>query len=262
MSVFVPILHHFDYCHLQSDIWEGYAFCATILTTFLKSFLFHCNWIANFTINYFTILRSVFSGFFKLCSGTFLEVQWLRFHASTVGNMSLIPSQGTKMAQASLHGQILVITYVVVLSLSRIWLFATPWTGACQVPLSPRVSSNSCPFSCWCCLTISSSATPYPFCIFCSVARSCLTPCDPMECSTPGFPVLHHLLELAQTQVHWVTDAIQPSHPVIPFSCLQSFPASGSFLMSQVFASGGQSIGALPSILPMNIQGWFPLGMD
>ena len=46
----------------------------------------------------------------------------------------------------------------------------------------------------------------------CSVAQLCLTLCDPMECSMPGFPVLHHLLEFAQTQVHWVDDAIQPSH--------------------------------------------------
>ena len=44
-----------------------------------------------------------------------------------------------------------------------------------------------------------------------SVAQSCPTPCDPTDCSTPGFPVHHHLLELAQTYVHWVTDAIQPS---------------------------------------------------
>ena len=53
------------------------------------------------------------------------------------------------------------------------------------------------------------------------------------------------------------------SSSVVPFSsCLQSFPASGSFLMSQLFASGGQSIGASASasVLPMNIQGWFPLG--
>ena len=46
---------------------------------------------------------------------------------------------------------------------------------------------------------------------------------------------------------------------VIPFSCLQSFPASGSFLMSQLYASGAQSIGASASVLLMNIQGWFPL---
>ena len=51
------------------------------------------------------------------------------------------------------------------------------------------------------------------------------------------------------------------SSSVVPFSCFQSFPASGSLLMSQLFASSGQSIGASASILPMNIQGWFPLGM-
>ena len=84
-----------------------------------------------------------------------------------------------------------------------------------------------------------------------------------MDCSTPGFPVYHQLLELTQTHVHWDGDAIQPSHPVVPFSsCLQTFQASGSFPMSQFFASGGQSIGvsASPSVPPMNIQDWFPLG--
>ena len=49
---------------------------------------------------------------------------------------------------------------------------------------------------------------------FSSVAQSCLTPCDPMDCSTPGFPVHHQLPELAQIQVHRVSDAIQPSHPL------------------------------------------------
>ena len=73
----------------------------------------------------------------------------------------------------------------------------------------------------------------------CSVAQSCLTLCDPMDFSLPGFPVLHHLLEIAQTHVHWVR-RLHPtiSSSVIPFSsCLQSFPASGSFPLSQVFAS-------------------------
>ena len=96
----------------------------------------------------------------------------------------------------------------------------------------------------------------------CSVAKSCLTPWDPTDCSTPGFPIPHHLLELAQMHVHWVTEAIQPSHPVIPFSsCLQSFPASGSFSVSQIFESEGQSTRASvsASVLPMNIQCWFPL---
>ena len=57
---------------------------------------------------------------------------------------------------------------------------------------------------------------------------------------------------------------LQPSHSLSSFSsCLQSFPSSGSFLTSQLFASGGQSVGASDSasVLPMNIQGWFPLGL-
>ena len=71
-----------------------------------------------------------------------------------------------------------------------------------------------------------------------------------------------YLPEFAQTQVHWINDAIQSSRPVTPFSSrLESFPASGSFLMSQFFASGGQSIGASVSVLPTNIQGWSPLGL-
>ena len=99
----------------------------------------------------------------------------------------------------------------VVQLLSRVWLFATPWTAARQASLSslsPEVCSHSCPLSRWCHPTISSSVTPFS-------------------------------------------------------SCLQSFPASGSFPVSQFFASGSQSFGASASasVLPMNIQGWFPLGL-
>ena len=98
----------------------------------------------------------------------------------------------------------------VVQLLSRIWLFSTPWTAACQTSLSFTISgslSNSCPLSWWCHPTISSSVVPFS-------------------------------------------------------SCLQFFPASGSFPMSQQFASGGQSIWASTSasVLPMDIQGCFPLG--
>ena len=94
---------------------------------------------------------------------------------------------------------------------------------------------------------------------FSSVTQSCLTFCDPMDCSMPGFPVHHQLLELAQIHVH---PAI--SSPIIPFSsCLQSFPASGSFPISQFFESDGQSIGASASasVLPKNIQDCFLLGL-
>ena len=95
-------------------------------------------------------------------------------------------------------------------SLSRVWLFATPWTAArqasCPSP-TPGTYSNSCLLSWWCHPTITSSVVPFS-------------------------------------------------------SCPQSFPASGSFQMSQFFASGGQSIGvsASASVLPVNNQDWFPLG--
>ena len=85
-----------------------------------------------------------------------------------------------------------------------------------------------------------------------------------MNCSTSGLPVYHQLPEFTQTHAHWVGDAIQPSHSLSsPFSShLQSFPASGSFLMSQLFAWDGQSTGvsASASVLPMKIQDWSPLG--
>ena len=93
---------------------------------------------------------------------------------------------------------------------------------------------------------------------FSSVVQSCPTLCDTVDCSTPGLPVHHQFLELAQTHVHRVGDAIQPSNPLsIPFSSqLQSFPASGSFPVSQFSASGDKSIGVSTSasVLPMNIQ--------
>ena len=55
-------------------------------------------------------------------------------------------------------------------------------------------------------------------CCCSSGAKSCSTLCDPMNCSTPGFPVLYYLPEFAQTHVHLVGDAIQPSHPLLPLS--------------------------------------------
>ena len=91
-----------------------------------------------------------------------------------------------------------------------------------------------------------------------------LTLWEPMDCSTPGFPVYHQLPELAQLMS---IESVTPSNHLIlchPFSSnFQSFPASGSFQMSQFFASGGQSIGASasPSVLPMNIPDGFPLGL-
>ena len=66
----------------------------------------------------------------------------------------------------------------------------------------------------------------YMLCCCYLVTQSFLTHCDPVDCSTPGFPVLHYLLEFAQTQVHWVNDAMQPSHPLLP-------PSPSAFNLSQ-----------------------------
>ena len=81
---------------------------------------------------------------------------------------------------------------------------------------------------------------------FSSVTQSCLILCNPMDCSMPGLPVHHQLPEFTHTQVHWVSDAIQPFHPL-------SSPSP--FQKSQLFASGGQSTGisASASVILMNI---------
>ena len=98
---------------------------------------------------------------------------------------------------------------------------------------------------------------------FSSVTQSCPTLCNLMDCSRPGLPVYHQLREFPQTHVHWVGDASQPSHllssPSPPAFNLSQHQRP--FLMSQFFASGGQSTGASASasVLPMNIQDWFPL---
>ena len=90
---------------------------------------------------------------------------------------------------------------------------------------------------------------------------SCVQLCNPTDCSRPGFPVHHQLLELAQT--HRIGDAIQPSHPLSsPYPpAFNLFQHQGLF-KCQFFASGGQSIGvsASASVLPMNIQVRSPLG--
>ena len=88
---------------------------------------------------------------------------------------------------------------------------------------------------------------------FSSVAQSCPTLCDPMDCSTPGFPVLHQLPELAQTHAHRVGDAIQPSH-----SLLSPSPPAFNLSQHQGLFQGvrysHQGASASASVLPMNIQ--------
>ena len=89
---------------------------------------------------------------------------------------------------------------------------------------------------------------------FSSVAQSCPTLCDPINHSTPGLLVHHQLPEFTQTNIHRVSDHPAISSFVVPFSCPQSLPASGSCPMSQLFAGGDQSIGvsASASVLPIN----------
>ena len=107
---------------------------------------------------------------------------------------------------------------------------------------------------------------PLPSHIYCTAVvvqlPSRVQLCDPMDCSTPGLPVPHHLQEFAQHHVHCISDAVQSSHPLTPFSfCPWSFPASGTFPTSHLFASDDQNTGVSASalVLPVNIQGWSPL---
>ena len=108
---------------------------------------------------------------------------------------------------------------VILLSLEKEWSFDTcynmdePWRHYTVKPAKHKRTNTAWLHFCEvaCC---------------CSVAQSCLTLCDPMDCSTPGFPVLHHLQEFAQTLIHWVSDAIQPSRPL-------SSPSPPAFNLSQ-----------------------------
>ena len=96
-------------------------------------------------------------------------------------------------------------------SLSRVWLFDTPWTVAHQASPSMEFSKqeywSGLPFP-------PPGCQPFSSVQFSSVTELCLTLCDPMNCSTSGLPVHHQLLEFTQTHVHRVSDAIQPSHPL------------------------------------------------
>ena len=98
---------------------------------------------------------------------------------------------------------------------------------------------------------------------FSSVAQSCPTLCDPTDWSMPGLPVHHQLPEFTQTHVHWVGDAIQPSHPLSSPS--PAFNLSQHWGLFKWVSSLHQvvkilGVSASTSALPMNIQDWFPLG--
>ena len=100
---------------------------------------------------------------------------------------------------------------------------------------------------------------------FSSVTQSCPTLCDPMDHSMPGFPVHHQLPEFTQTHVHWVSDAIQPSHPL-------SSPSPSTINLSQYqgpfkWVTSSHQVAKLLEFqlyhqtFPMNIKEWFPLGL-
>ena len=94
---------------------------------------------------------------------------------------------------------------------------------------------------------------------FSSIAQSCPTLWDPMDCSTPGLPVHHQLPEFTQTHVHWVSDAIQLSSPSPPAFSL--FQHQGLFKwVSSLHQVAKVLEFQLQHVLPMNIQDWFPLG--
>ena len=101
--------------------------------------------------------------------------------------------------------------------------------------------------------------TIYWFSCF-SVTKSCLTLCDPMDCRMPGFPVLHHPPELAQTHV---SDAIQTSHPLLSSSPpVFIFPASVCSNESALYMRWPKYWSFISaSVIPMNIQDWFPWGL-
>ena len=91
------------------------------------------------------------------------------------------------------------------------------------------------------------------------VTKSCPSLCNLMFCSTPGHSVSTTSWSLLKFMS--IESVMLSNHLILgcPFSCLQSFPVLGPFPVSQLFASGWQSIGASSIVLPVNIQGWFPL---
>ena len=141
------------------------------------------------------------------------------------------------LPRSPLHESMLLLTYK---------LHRFSWgTEGCRFPLSPlaltqhrflKINTKSkareklLHVPNWACSNVDWKKkewnTGTQFCCCCSVAKLCPTLCDPMNCSRPGFPVLHHLLQFAQTHVHWVSDAIQQPHPLSP-------PSSPALNLSQ-----------------------------
>ena len=98
---------------------------------------------------------------------------------------------------------------------------------------------------------------------FSSVTQLCPTLCDPMDCTMPGFPVHHQLPEFAQTHAHWVSDAIQPSHPLSSPSppAFKLFQHQGLFKWVSSSHQVAKVLELQAPVLPVNIQDWFPSGL-
>ena len=118
------------------------------------------------------------------------------------------------------HWRITALQYCVGFCHTTTWI-SIPMSRLSWTSPQPHPAPLDCPRTPgW----VSCAVKKLPIC--CSVTQSWLTPCNPMDCSIPDLPVLQYLLELAQTHIHWVSDAIQPSHPLSPPSppALKSFP--------------------------------------
>ena len=148
---------------------------------------------------------------------------------------------------------------VKVKSLRHVQLLATPWTAAYQTPPSMGFSRQEY----WSGLSFPSPERYFSV-QFSSVTQSCPTLCDPMNHSTPGLPVHHQLPELTQTHVHWVGNAIQPSHLLLSPSPPAPNPSQHQGLFQWVNSSH-----EVPKVLefqlqhqflPMNTQDWSPSG--
>ena len=147
----------------------------------------------------------------------------------------------------------------------------------CHQQLLPPAAPSTCSMTSW--AMVAGTETMHGLnntgyrdlsCTCCSVTQLCPTLCDPMDCSTPGFPVLHHLLEFAQNHVHWVDDAIQPSHPL-------SSPSHPTLDLSQhqglfQWVSSSHQVAKVLELQPQHQsfqwvfigliwKSWFPLGL-
>ena len=172
----------------------------------------------------------------------------------------------------------ILLIYVMCVCLlscfSCIQIFAILWTVACQATCpppgdlsNPRIElASHVSWETWGRFFSTSTTWKVKYMLsvlFSSVAQSCPTLCDPMDCSTPGLSVHHQLAEFTKTHINWVHEAIQPSHPLSsPSPTFNLSQHQDLFKWSQLFTSGDRSIGvsASTSVLPMNIQDWSPLG--